>query len=205
MARPREFDENDALDGAMDVFWTHGFENSSLPALLEGMQLTRGSLYKAFADKKNLFLMVMEKYEKAMVAPVVELLTDPAIPYGTKRIEQLFDSVLETVRNGDYRGCLLCTTAAGAASVDQEIADKVHELISDMQRGFEVSIGQSVKFRSADKQVQQQLANHLVTQYTGLRILARSRVPIELLEQSVDSVKLIFAKPEGSDPSAHIN
>ena len=54
MARPREFDTDVALSGAMDVFWEHGYEGASLPDLLIGMHLTRGSLYKAFNGEKTL-------------------------------------------------------------------------------------------------------------------------------------------------------
>ena len=56
MARPREFDTTTALNGAMNEFWTKGYDGASLPDLLEGMGITRGSLYKAFTDKKTLFL-----------------------------------------------------------------------------------------------------------------------------------------------------
>ena len=45
------------------VFWQKGYEDASLPDLLEGMGLTRGSLYKAFKDKKSLFLKVLERYD----------------------------------------------------------------------------------------------------------------------------------------------
>ena len=63
MARPRVFDTDVALSGAMDVFWEHGYEGASRPYLLIGMHLTRGSLYKAFNDKKSLFLTVLNRYE----------------------------------------------------------------------------------------------------------------------------------------------
>lgn len=43
----------------MQVFWTHGYEGAPLRDLLDGMGLTRGSLYKAFTDKKTLFPHVL--------------------------------------------------------------------------------------------------------------------------------------------------
>ncbi len=48
MARPREFNEETALDGAMDVFWEHGYEGVALLELREGMGIGRGSLYKGY-------------------------------------------------------------------------------------------------------------------------------------------------------------
>ena len=72
MARPREFDLDHALESAMLVFWEHGFEGASLPDLLDGMGITRGSLYKAFEDKKALFLKAMELYENKHVLRALE-------------------------------------------------------------------------------------------------------------------------------------
>ena len=62
MARPREFEPAEAVEKAMQVFWQHGYEDASLPDLLNGMGLTRGSLYKAFGDKRQLFLRALERY-----------------------------------------------------------------------------------------------------------------------------------------------
>ena len=178
MARPRAFDTDAALDGAMDVFWTQGYENASLPDLLTGMGITRGSLYKAFTDKKSLFLLILERYEHAAVNPAVEVLTDPGMPDGFDRIARLFASVLGQVQGGDRRGCLLCTAAAGPAMDDAEISRAVGVLMAKMRDGF-VRALDDAGMRSAD------LAEMLLTQYVGLRILTRSQAPLEIIERSV--------------------
>lgn len=89
MARPREFDTDAALSGAMDVFWEHGYEGASLPDLLTGMNLTRGSLYRAFKDKKSLFLTVLTRYEDSAVDAAALLLSDDNIPDGWDRVTHL--------------------------------------------------------------------------------------------------------------------
>ncbi len=62
MARPREFDIEEALDAAISTFWEHGYEATSMDDLLNAMGLTKGSLYKAFGDKHNLFLLSLQDY-----------------------------------------------------------------------------------------------------------------------------------------------
>lgn len=62
MARPREFDMQEALNAAMSEFWERGYEATSMEDLLDAMGLTKGSLYKAFGDKHNLFLMSLQDY-----------------------------------------------------------------------------------------------------------------------------------------------
>ena len=51
MARPREFDTDSALDGAIAVFREHGFEGTSAQMLVDAMGIGRQSLYTAFGDK----------------------------------------------------------------------------------------------------------------------------------------------------------
>jgi TetR/AcrR family transcriptional repressor of nem operon len=60
--RPREFDEDEVLDKALGVFWEHGYSATSLSDLLESTGLAKGSLYKAFGDKRQLFVRALERY-----------------------------------------------------------------------------------------------------------------------------------------------
>lgn len=181
----------------MDVFWARGYEDASLLALLQGMQITRGSLYKAFHDKKTLFLTILERYEAAAVLPAVDLLSNPAIPDGVARIEALFDKVIAQVRAGDRRGCLLCTAAAGPASEDADIAEAVGRILGRMQEGFAVALAASPTHASRPEEVRQALADTLMTYYTGLRILARSQADIAMLDRSAEAVlRLLRGMPD---------
>lgn len=62
MARPREFDMDTALEAAMEVFWRKGFEATSMADLMAAMGLQKGSIYKAFADKHDLFMKALGRY-----------------------------------------------------------------------------------------------------------------------------------------------
>ena len=64
MARPREFDIDQALDRAMGVFWEKGYEAASLQDLLKAMKIARVSLYKAFDDKRAIYLATLDRYDQ---------------------------------------------------------------------------------------------------------------------------------------------
>ncbi|UWR22582.1 TetR/AcrR family transcriptional regulator [Sulfitobacter sp. S190] len=196
MARPREFEEADAIAKATQVFWTHGYQDASLPDLLEGMGLTRGSLYKAFKDKKNLFLVVLDHYERAAVDNAVRILSNPDEPDGAARILTLFGGIYRAVSEGEQRGCLLCTAASGSEMADPEIAAAVHQGLAKMQAGFEVALAASPQHADLSDSARLQLANVLVTQYVGLRMLARSRLPLGILENAVRGIAGILGRPE---------
>ena len=197
MARPREFDTTEAVEKAMQVFWQHGYEDASLPDLLDGMGLTRGSLYKAFQDKKNLFLLVLDQYESAAVDGAVSLLTNPEIPNGADRILLLFKGIVTAVEKGDHRGCLLCTAAAVSAANDPDIAAAVHGGLAKMQAAFLSALSEAPALSHLDQARRLQLADTLLTQYFGLRMLARSRLPLGVLDHAVEGVADILRLDRG--------
>ena len=62
MARPREFNEDAALDAAMHCFWAKGYQATSVRDLEAETGLTTPSLYNAFGDKRALFRRALERY-----------------------------------------------------------------------------------------------------------------------------------------------
>jgi len=62
--RPRGFDRDEALESAIRLFWTRGYEATSISDLTQAMDITPPSLYAAFGDKKRLFLEAVERYEQ---------------------------------------------------------------------------------------------------------------------------------------------
>ncbi len=80
MARPREFDIDEALDKAMNAFWIKGYEATSMIDLMEAMKLNKGSIYKAFGDKHTLFIRTLETYIDRIYASFKEVLIKSANP-----------------------------------------------------------------------------------------------------------------------------
>lgn len=68
MARPSEFDRDEAIASAIKVFARHGYEAASTSDLLEGMGIGRQSLYGAFGDKRRLFLEALRRYSADSLA-----------------------------------------------------------------------------------------------------------------------------------------
>lgn len=197
MARPREFDPGEALKRATRVFWEKGYEEASLPDLLEGMGLTRGSLYKAFKDKKTLYLLVLAQYEDEAVGAAKAGLSDATVPDGRDRILALFEAVSGAVAAGDTRGCLLCSAAAGFEMSDPDIAAAVERGMSGIRDGLETALRASVAHSTLPPDALRALANTLLTQYIGLRVLARSRMSLGVVEQSKDSIARILKLGRG--------
>lgn len=74
MARPSEFDRDEAIASAIKVFARHGYEAASTRDLLDGMGIARQSLYGAFGDKRRLFLEALRRYAADSLAQMREAL-----------------------------------------------------------------------------------------------------------------------------------
>ena len=66
MARPREFSTDDALGQAMDVFWSKGYQATTLGDLTRAMGISKSSFYDTFGSKHELYLASLERYRAAM-------------------------------------------------------------------------------------------------------------------------------------------
>jgi len=62
MGRARAFDADEALNRAMTVFWSKGYDGTSLSDLTEAMGINRPSLYAAYGNKQELFRKALERY-----------------------------------------------------------------------------------------------------------------------------------------------
>src|SRR5262245_63511915 len=103
--RPREFDTEEALDAALEVFWRKGYEGASLPDLTEAMGINRPSLYAAFGNKEELFRRVVARYIEGPGTCVREAL---ALPTARAAAAALLEATIDIVTDAkNPRGCLL--------------------------------------------------------------------------------------------------
>lgn len=191
MARPREFDEDVILAKLKDVFWNYGYEGTSYPALIAASGLQKGSLYAAFGDKKSLYLRTLQAYIESEVAGATGLLSgtgDSSVMSGTDRITSLLDAVIQAVTvHKDRRGCLLCNAAVDQAPDDKDVETIVSNGLDTMQIAFQSALSETM---TGLKMVE--TASMLNAVYFGMRVMAKSGVPVLMLQQARDgAVELI--------------
>ena len=72
--RTRQFDVDEALDRALEVFWARGYEGATLPELTRAMGINRPSLYAAFGNKEQLFRKALDRYQTGPMSFLTEAL-----------------------------------------------------------------------------------------------------------------------------------
>ena len=192
MSRPREFDEEAALDAAMRRFWADGFAATSVRDLGDAMGLGQASVYNAFGDKRALFTRCLDRYLDANMRARIARLESSLPP--REAIETFLMEIVE--RSLESRlGCFLTNTALEVAPRDPEIAAVVAERISELESFFRrcVIAGQldgSIG-RGADAAG---MARLLLTTVLGMRVLARGFPDRALLLGAVRQVLSVLGK-----------
>lgn len=122
MARPREFDMQEAVNAAMSAFWECGYEGTSTQDLLDAMGLTKGSLYKAFGDKHSLFLMCLQDYLDRLFEKMKQ-----AVDAGSDPL-QSFTALMGVTENlccrqEEPKGCFAVNTVVELSQRDEKASE----------------------------------------------------------------------------------
>jgi AcrR family transcriptional regulator len=130
--RPREFDVEEALAAALRVFWTKGYDGTSLTDLTEAMGITRPSLYAAFGNKEALFRKALELYEREKLAYVGEALQAPTSRGVAERL--LRGALAMQTSDCDPKGCMRIISTVSCRSEAASIrADLMQRRLSSQR------------------------------------------------------------------------
>ncbi|MEK4670955.1 TetR/AcrR family transcriptional regulator [Niallia sp. FSL R7-0271] len=184
MARNKEFDENEVLRKAMELFWIQGYEKTSMQDLVKYMGIHRRSLYDTFGDKHTLFIKALDHYNEIITTRI----ENEVIQQHTVKdaIKQLFNMII--VRDKQQLvGCLTVNTAVELSLHDEQAAEKVTESFSMtelllnnlVQKGQ--TAGEISKHLDA-KKTSEFLHNSLV----GLRVMTKTTDDTEKLNNIID-------------------
>ncbi|MCP3744894.1 TetR/AcrR family transcriptional regulator [Paenibacillus sp. A3M_27_13] len=192
MVRPREFDEDQALNAAMRIFWEKGFEATSLSDLTSKMGIQRPSIYAAFGDKKQLFEAALRKYTQSHAAYVRSRLQS------NSSVKEAFYNffggiVAEEYEDGPNRGCFCINTMVELAPHDErfEILTREHQmyLSAVFQETLERGIRSGELEASMDARA---LAHTMVSLLIGITVMMKSRPARSFIDQAVATLLILL-------------
>ncbi|EDY56596.1 MULTISPECIES: TetR/AcrR family transcriptional regulator [Streptomyces] len=171
--RPRAFDIDEALDRAVLVFWSKGFEGASLDDLTEAMGISRPSLYRAFGNKEDLFYKALERYTEGLTAYFAQALTEPTSRAVATAV--LHGTVEAATVPGLPAGCLGVLGALATGDESRPVRDALiawrEEGIAHLTRRFQQAMDAGDLPPSTDPHL---LALYLRTVANGIAVQAAS-------------------------------
>lgn len=181
MARTKQFDEDEALDRALELFWRDGFRAASLSRLLEAMGIGKGSFYATFESKEQVFRRALDRYVSERFA-AFEAIAAERGPRAALE-EQFALIVAECQGKNRDRGCLVLNTALELAPEDEGIA----KVIRSSLRRHEAMMADLIEAGRRQGDVRGEgtpgeLARALMGQIIAMRAYARSGMPRAAIE-----------------------
>ncbi|NOK19995.1 TetR/AcrR family transcriptional regulator [Corallococcus carmarthensis] len=185
MPRTKEFDRDEAVRRAMQVFWEQGYEATSTDDLLRAMGIGRQSMYDTFGDKHGLYLEALRAYQAEYSANLMECLRSHPSPLGA--IREFLLSIPNGTQKARARGCLSVNATTELAHADAEVATllktggavghgALERVVKEAQRKGELN-------PKLDARV---AAGFLLSTIGGLRLSAKAGTPPEALRDVVD-------------------
>ncbi|MBU2711873.1 TetR/AcrR family transcriptional regulator [Zooshikella harenae] len=202
MGRPIEFDRNEVLEQALQLFWNTGYSATSVANLVEATKLKPGSLYAAFKSKRGLFIATLDRYADRCISELQRCLAADQSPLNTIRyyFSQL---ILKIVEDEESKGCFLINTMLEVAPHDNEIHQRVMDYFNDMEGRFADKIKQSQTCGEvAEHQPADELAKFLMTGSWGLRIMGSTRQPEWQLQKMADHMLSVLTQ-SAAKPTIH--
>ncbi len=133
--RPRLFDEDEALTGAMLQFWEKGLSATSLDDLAEAMNMNRPSIYNAFGKKDDIYRKTLARFRTQLDDGLRDALdSSPNLHAG---LNAFFNQAIEVYcGNNPQMGCLVICTAPVEALSHPEVGDDLRDLIRRLDSSF---------------------------------------------------------------------
>ncbi|MBC08502.1 TetR/AcrR family transcriptional regulator [Thalassospira sp.] len=188
MPRPRAFDEESVLDNAMNIFWSKGFEATSIQDLVDETGLNRASMYASFGDKKALFLRVLDHYSQKISAQRFADLRN--IEDGRAAIEKTFRDTAKTgCAEGRHKGCLMVNSGMELAPHDPETAAIAHQAFRRAEDTFAAALKRAIDQGTISKTKNvRALARFLTGSFQGVQLMSRRGADQETLQDYTDTI-----------------
>ncbi|MGB8519349.1 MAG: TetR/AcrR family transcriptional regulator [Candidatus Tumulicola sp.] len=139
--RPRNFDESAALQKAIQIFWSKGYDGVTIDDLVAGMGVGRPSLYSVFESKRKIFLRVLHAYADRKGALTAKALLEPAT-LRDSIANFLRYAVTSATERGSASGCLIMCVAplVNDAEVRQFLRNAAAAAVALVERRFQSGI-----------------------------------------------------------------
>jgi TetR/AcrR family transcriptional repressor of nem operon len=188
MARPREFDEDEVLTRALEVFRARGFEGATLSELERATGLGRGSLYGAFGDKRSLFHKALARYRDTAMQERLAALEAPGA--GRAEILALFAALARNAScDRERKGCLVTNCSVELADRDPDLACEAARCFDRFERAFARALGEAqARGEIASDRDGVRLARLLTVLMEGMLVLARARPDAAWLEDAAHGI-----------------
>ena len=135
MPRTKQYNEQEVIDKAMNLFWRNGYETTSMQMLEKEMGINKFSIYSSFGSKNGVFLESLKRYKTKLNTLLVKLEKSDS---GMLGIKQYFYDFVQFSKETEFgKGCLITNTANEIGeNADIQIKDSLSSFMEHIRQVF---------------------------------------------------------------------
>ncbi len=179
--RPRTFDENEVIDHAIDIFWSHG-TSATTRVLERELGMSQSSIYNAFGSKQGLLDRAMDRYVSRIDAEVVEPL-DTSRGSSQAELLDFVDRLMAWIGAPGRPGCLLLNMLGEASTTNADLVQRAHDYRDRLRQVF----GEALKVHGESQAGPR--AEVLLASVLGINISAYGGAPADELASLADGLR----------------
>lgn len=187
MARTKQFDEEEVLNRALELFWKQGYNATSMQDLVSHLGINRASLYDTYTGKRELFNRALNNYRLHNAQGISDFLNKyDSVKEGLHKLFK--NSINESVADKDHKGCFVTNTTTELLPGDDEIHTVLIENKILFEGIFEDYINKGIKSGEIDSSKNaKSIAGFLFMLNNGLRVTAKVNPDKSELESIIES------------------
>jgi len=191
--RAREFNQEDVIEKAMELFCEKGYAATSIRDLVTRLGISSSSLYGTFGDKDAIFLLELERHsrrELEMLRQLLSLPTENPKEVLAGMFNALIDSLLANELSG---GSLTLKASVELENRKPEVAAVIAEHTENAAVMFTEFLERAAQNGSITlRQPADQVAKYILFNFFNLNFLAKVNLEQICLENYVRLVLLVL-------------
>jgi len=191
IGRPKSFDEKETLLLAMNYFWEHGYNDSSLENLLKAMNIKKSSFYSTFKSKEELFSKCLDLYRHITLNQLQELEKE----IGPKKTMLMLAtmSINELKESGKVKGCLIVNSGQECYNKYANLSQQISVEFNFFMELFESFVDKAQHLGEiTSKKDAKIIAGRYLNTLNGLIVTIQAGIPEELINDIIESSKEIL-------------
>jgi TetR/AcrR family transcriptional repressor of nem operon len=174
MARTKDFDEDEVLAKAVRLFWHKGYNGTSMQDLVDGLGISRSSLYDTYGDKHALFMKSLESYKNTVSSQMCTIISDTVS--AKEAIKQLLDlTTSQLLSDEQHNGCFMVNAEVEVAPHDKEVSSMICQGDQQVEDAFYRAIKKGQENGELNnKKDARALARFIFNTVKGIRVSAKS-------------------------------
>nr|WP_294944552.1 TetR/AcrR family transcriptional regulator [uncultured Mucilaginibacter sp.] len=174
MARTKDFDEEEVLSKAVNIFWLKGYNATSMQDLVDGLGISRSSLYDTYGDKHTLYMKALESYQCVNSQKFARVINSgkPA----KETVKSLLEFVVDNLLNDkSQKGCFIVNAEVEVALHDKEVGSMIQKNDQQLEDSFYFVIKKAQDSGELHSQQDARaLARFMFNTVKGIQVTAKS-------------------------------